>query len=590
MLPPVAGYAAWYDASDASTITETGTGVSQWDDKSGNGRHMTQGTDANRPSLQAGVLNGRSVVRFNGTSDRMVASKLDSTAGSIFVVGMATSFATQPVFVFGSDTATNSVHRAGMFIFSTTSALSFIQRANDTNDFVTGNTVIATSTYHIFEAHSTGSAYSLVVDGTTQTLSIVGGANTGDWFGDSPAIDNLSLGAEVDLAPGNFLPGDIAEVIIYDSVLSADERDQVWTYLRGKWFGGISSADPLYPINSTTVDTAAGIDIRLLSSAQAGATDSDQSVRFTHTQDGQERTFDPDNALVTTETNPLGFQGKGWALRLVEDMTPDDDINCNAVLTTGTMTVNVRALLNMNGGTNLGGVTTITFRASLWRYNTVNNTGILIDSASQAQTWDTSAVGAENNTRKDTAISIASVPQTEFLTNEVLLLQIGCEGTTLPNASVGTTNFDITLDVDDAGTNLDFAAGQGLVQVCYLTGISAGAATASGVLAPVLPATGSSAGAATVSGSLEAEKETTGSSAGVATVSGVLEAEKETTGLSSGVATASGVPAVVVPTVGTSEVGVGGVETVNPDYVLTTDGQLELKVADTEPYPLYQKL
>jgi hypothetical protein len=34
-------------------ITVTGAGVSQWNDQTANGRHLKQGTDANRPALQA---------------------------------------------------------------------------------------------------------------------------------------------------------------------------------------------------------------------------------------------------------------------------------------------------------------------------------------------------------------------------------------------------------------------------------------------------------------------------------------------------------------------------------------------------------
>lgn len=233
----------------------------------------------------------------------------------------------------------------------------------------------------------------------------------------------------------------------------------------------------MYPVNSTTIDIGAGIDVRFLDDAQAGATDSDQSVRFTHTQDGQERTFDPDNALVTTETDPLTFQGEGWALDPVADMTPADDTNCNAMLSAGTLTVNVRALLNMNGGTNLGGATVITFRASLWRNDVLTETNAVIASGSQAQTWDTSALGAENNIRKNTAISVVIPADVEFTTGETMLLQIGCEGTTLPNATVGTTNFDVTLDVDDAATNITFAGSQGIRQWCKLTGSPIGKGT-----------------------------------------------------------------------------------------------------------------
>ena len=41
--------ALWLDASDAATISPSGGPVSQWDDKSGNGRHATQTNAALRP-------------------------------------------------------------------------------------------------------------------------------------------------------------------------------------------------------------------------------------------------------------------------------------------------------------------------------------------------------------------------------------------------------------------------------------------------------------------------------------------------------------------------------------------------------------
>lgn len=320
----------------------------------------------------------------------------------------------------------------------------------------------------------------------------------------------------------------------------------------------LQTADPLYPVNSTTVDTAAGIDIRLLDSAQAGATDSDQSVRFTHTQDGTERTFDPDTGLVVTVANATSFQGEGWALRLAEDSTPTDDTNCNAVLTTGTATMNVRALLNMNGGTNLGGVTSILFRASLWRYDTVANTGVLIASGSQAQTWDTSTLGAENNTRKNTAISISVATKAEFLANEVLLLQVGCQGTTLPDATLGTTNFDITLDVDDASTNLDFATGQGIKQICYIQGTATGLGEGLGVMGAIIPTVGISSGVGNALGVLQAQANITGSASGVGNASGSLAALANILGTANGSGNASGVMAAVLATIGSVAIGAGG--------------------------------
>ena len=43
--------ALWLDAADSSTITLNGSTVSEWRDKSGNGRHATQTTAASQPTL-----------------------------------------------------------------------------------------------------------------------------------------------------------------------------------------------------------------------------------------------------------------------------------------------------------------------------------------------------------------------------------------------------------------------------------------------------------------------------------------------------------------------------------------------------------
>lgn len=43
--------ALWLDAGDLSTIMLNGSKVTQWSDKSGNERHVTQGTDSLRPTL-----------------------------------------------------------------------------------------------------------------------------------------------------------------------------------------------------------------------------------------------------------------------------------------------------------------------------------------------------------------------------------------------------------------------------------------------------------------------------------------------------------------------------------------------------------
>lgn len=58
--------ALWLDAADAATITLNGSTVSQWNDKSGNGFHLTQGTAANQPTYSATGLNGRPTLSTDG--------------------------------------------------------------------------------------------------------------------------------------------------------------------------------------------------------------------------------------------------------------------------------------------------------------------------------------------------------------------------------------------------------------------------------------------------------------------------------------------------------------------------------------------
>lgn len=319
----------------------------------------------------------------------------------------------------------------------------------------------------------------------------------------------------------------------------------------------LQTASTLYPTNSTVVDSGA-VDIRFLSST-SGTADNSQSNRWTHTQDGQSRTIDPGNTLVTTNNDPHGFQGLGYALRLTEDMTPGDDTNCNAVLTSGTLSVVMRNQLNSAGGTNLGGVNTFNIRASLWRYDPVANTGSVIATGTQNQTWDT-GLGNENNVFKNTTLSINIATDVEFSQGEILLLQLGARAQTLVDASFGTTNYDLVLTVNNT-TRIDFnaAANQYISQVCYIEGTSNASSTVTGVAAPVYPTQGSSSGLATVSASLEADKETAGSSSGSATTTATLVGVKETIGSSSGLATVDGTPAIVVPTVGEVEIGAVGV-------------------------------
>lgn len=61
----------WLDASDLSTITESGGFVSEWRDKSTNGYNYTQVLGANQPFTNNRTINGLNVIDFDGTNSFM---------------------------------------------------------------------------------------------------------------------------------------------------------------------------------------------------------------------------------------------------------------------------------------------------------------------------------------------------------------------------------------------------------------------------------------------------------------------------------------------------------------------------------------
>jgi hypothetical protein len=81
-----ANLVSWHDASDANTVIITGSGVSQWTDKSVNGNHATQSDDIKRPPSSSGKITLAALKSLNfpncpGSFDYIFVGKTD--AGSL---------------------------------------------------------------------------------------------------------------------------------------------------------------------------------------------------------------------------------------------------------------------------------------------------------------------------------------------------------------------------------------------------------------------------------------------------------------------------------------------------------------------------
>lgn len=58
----------WFDASDETTITESGGAVSQWDDKSGNNYDLVQATSSAQPKTGTTTINSLNVLEYDGSN------------------------------------------------------------------------------------------------------------------------------------------------------------------------------------------------------------------------------------------------------------------------------------------------------------------------------------------------------------------------------------------------------------------------------------------------------------------------------------------------------------------------------------------
>jgi hypothetical protein len=219
----VTDLALWLDASDADTITEVGGAVSQWDDKSGNANHVTQGTGSAQPTTGATSLNGKNVIDFDGTDTLILPAALYSIANGNNTVFVVSKRNTET----GSSQKIFSLSQSGsqrlLLDYSSVATFAFYQsRAGAGNGVAQAG---INTNFEVFTAYR---------EGTTQSITRNTSAESTNSNGqDENGIDAGHIGSVA--GTSGFLVGSISEIIVCSSALSATERAQVRDYLINKW-------------------------------------------------------------------------------------------------------------------------------------------------------------------------------------------------------------------------------------------------------------------------------------------------------------------------------------------------------------------
>jgi fibronectin-binding autotransporter adhesin len=226
------GSTLWLDAAKTSSLTTSGTAVSQWNDAAGGINFASQGTAAARPNLSSdNAFTGvsKAMVDFGATGSSgqtMIFNNNLTDIRSVFWIMKGGNF------LLGS-TGAYDFHRDGALdatsdIWHPTYAAANIQNGQTYLDgtLVNGTTTPLSGGYQMID---------LVTAGNVQANSLANDRNIGGRIGGQQ----------------------IGEVIIFNSALTTTERQRVESYLNYKWFAIGSGVGDLLPV-TTAVSISGG--------------------------------------------------------------------------------------------------------------------------------------------------------------------------------------------------------------------------------------------------------------------------------------------------------------------------------------------
>lgn len=221
---------AWYEAdfgtyTDAgSTLATNGQSIKQWNDRSGNSRHIT--APVNRlPTLNTtGGGNSRPAIIFEGVTLKPYFDvpnfMTGFTAGECFVVVKVNTDPPGAAARSGLDKIGST---ANVTLFPFTDGGVYDSFGTDTRK-TTGNPTPALTNFLIYDRISASGEFTTIINGTQQFTT---GTNTVAWT-TAPQIGGGSTA-------GSFLDGAMCAWILYSRKLSTTERNLVKTYLATKY-------------------------------------------------------------------------------------------------------------------------------------------------------------------------------------------------------------------------------------------------------------------------------------------------------------------------------------------------------------------
>jgi alpha-tubulin suppressor-like RCC1 family protein len=212
---PLAGLKLWLNA-EAGVTKDINNFVSGWSDQSAAGNSSVQLTLANEPRYVASVLNGKPVIRFNGSSAFMDGSLSLGTQVSVFAVASSGPNGGYKRIISNEFNLFMGTGSDGKFATFYGNGSSWGAGA------ASHGTTLTAGQYYILESINDGTDSAFVngflVDSRSNAMSAF--------------TDGYELGR---YPGGQYWDGDLVEILVYDRALTPAERQTVEGYLNRRY-------------------------------------------------------------------------------------------------------------------------------------------------------------------------------------------------------------------------------------------------------------------------------------------------------------------------------------------------------------------
>ncbi len=213
----IPGCQVWFRADDGVLTNESGS-VTNWLDRSGNGRNALNATAAEQPIVQPNALNSLPAVRFDGAGDRLFynGTFLAGTDYTIFIVEGRLD--TSVNWILRGSAGSPDINHNLIIGYRDNTTFTHAQYGNDYDMTVAGFTA---QEFNVFTVDSGVSAKH-----TWRNGALLGSRNDSTKL---VSYNGATIGGQ------GAYTGDIAEVIIYNRTLNAVEMAAVHLYLEEKY-------------------------------------------------------------------------------------------------------------------------------------------------------------------------------------------------------------------------------------------------------------------------------------------------------------------------------------------------------------------